>query len=62
MVSRFLAFANPNDTGPLEIVDDSEVLVPLLVGNLIDPDALEPSYSMPITNTLDGPVQEVGER
>ena len=51
--------ADPDHTGPIQVVDDRGILVALSVGDLINPYRLETSDLVPLPTPFDGPVQQV---
>ena len=56
-----LALSDPEHAGAFEVVDNGDVFVPLVVGDLINADGLESPDPVSISNTRDGPMKDIGE-
>jgi len=57
-----LALTDPKNPRAVKVVNDSDVLVPLAVGDLIDADGFEPSNTVAIAYARDRAMKDVGER
>ena len=57
-----LALTDPKNPRAVKVVNDSDVLVPFAVGDLIDADGFEPSNSVAIAYARDRAMEDVGKR
>ena len=63
-VNGFAPFAgtDPDHTGPIQVVDQRGVLVPLGIGDLVDADSSQPPDLVAVTGGCDAAMQQVRER
>jgi hypothetical protein len=54
-----LAFADPYDTGSIQVIDDGCILVALAIGDLIDTDGFKPSDPMAIPQSGNALVEQI---